>query len=151
MLAMVTMLAWVNPPLARAEVTVNEKQNFDGFTVFIPCAAGGAGEDVVFTGDLHVLMALTDNGAGGFHVKYHFQPQGLSGIGLVTGLKYQATGETQETFNVNAGQQDTYVNNFKIIGQGPGNNFLVHETFHFTINANGDVTASFDNLSIDCK
>jgi len=43
------------------------------------------------------------------------------------------------------------VNNFRIIGQGPGNNFLVHETFHFTINANGNVTAFVDHFSVDCK
>jgi len=32
-----------------------------------------------------------------------------------------------------------------------GNNFLVHETFHVTINANGSVTAFLDNFSIDCR
>jgi hypothetical protein len=43
------------------------------------------------------------------------------------------------------------VNNFRIIGQGPGNNYLVHETMHFTINADGTTTVSFDNLTVDCK
>jgi hypothetical protein len=43
------------------------------------------------------------------------------------------------------------VNNFRIIGQGPGNNYLVHEVFHVTINANGEVTAYVDNFSIECK
>ena len=43
------------------------------------------------------------------------------------------------------------MNNFRIIGQGPGNNFLVHETFHVTINANGVVTATVDNFSVECK
>ena len=45
----------------------------------------------------------------------------------------------------------TFVNNFRIIGQGPGNNFLVHEVFHITINANGDVTVIHDSISVDCK
>ena len=44
----------------------------------------------------------------------------------------------------------TFVGNFRIIGQGPGNNFLMHEVAHTTINANGDVTVTFDNLTIDC-
>jgi hypothetical protein len=43
------------------------------------------------------------------------------------------------------------VNNFRIIGQGTGNNFLVHETFHITVNADGTMTASVDNFSVDCK
>src|SRR5438128_141126 len=28
----------------------------------------------------------------------------------------------------------------RVIGPGPGNNYLVHENLHFTINANGTVT-----------
>jgi hypothetical protein len=125
--------------------------DFTGFSIFVPCAAGGAGELVVFTGQLHELISFNMNAAGGTSGFMHFQPQGLTGIGMTTGLKYQATGVTQTSFSVNAGEQMTFVNNFRIIGQGPGNNLLVHEVSHITIDANGNVTASFDNLSIDCK
>jgi hypothetical protein len=38
-----------------------------------------------------------------------------------------------------------------MIGQGPGNNFLVHETLHITMAADGTVTVMHDNFSIDCK
>jgi hypothetical protein len=38
-----------------------------------------------------------------------------------------------------------------MIGQGPGNNYSVHENFHITFNANGDVTAVQDNFNVDCK
>jgi len=141
-------LAGVLP--AKAEVTSNESIPID-LLVFIPCANGGAGDLVELTGELHVLLAFTADGAGGFHVKSHFQPQGVSGVSLTTGLHYNATGVTQETFNVKAGLEDTFVNNFNIIGQGPNNNLLVHENFHITINANGTVTASVDNFSVDCK
>ena len=47
--------------------------------------------------------------------------------------------------------ESSFVNNFKIVGQGPGNNYLVHENFHVTVSTNGDVTALHDNLTIDCK
>src|SRR6266571_2847053 len=30
-------------------------------------------------------------------------------------------------------------------------NFLIHENFHITINANGRVTAFVDNFSVDCR
>jgi len=43
------------------------------------------------------------------------------------------------------------VNNFYMIGQGPGNNFKVHETYHYTIDANGELTAFVDNFSVTCK
>jgi hypothetical protein len=45
---------------------------------------------------------------------------------------------------------EMFINNFRIIGQGPVNNFLVHETLHFTINADGTVTVFHDNFSV-CK
>lgn len=138
---------------AQAEVTTNVKVPIAPFTPFVPCANGGAGELVDFTGDLHVLFSFTIN-ANHVSGKAHFQPQGVSGVGLVTGDKYQAAGVTQEHFEgnlINGQFTDTFVNNFRLIGKGPGNNFLVHENFHVTINANGDVTAFVDNFSIDCK
>ena len=136
---------------AWAAVIDNESIDLTGFSVFIPCADGGNGELVVFEGFLHSLTAETFDRNGGVHIKTHFQPQGLTGVGLTTGEKYQATGVTQDQFNAKLGQTYTLVNNFRIIGQGPGNNFLVHETYHFTINANGTVTVGHDNFTVDCK
>jgi len=119
--------------------------------VFVPCAAGGAGELVELTGTLHDLFHITADGNGGFHVKQHDNPQELAGPGLTTGAKYQGNGVTQQEFNAKAGETQTFINNFRIIGQGPGNNFQLHENFHITINANGDLTASVDNFSADCN
>jgi len=119
----------------------------------VPCANGGAGEPVALSGDLHILFTFTING-NNVSLKSHFQPQGVTGVGLTTGDKYQATGVTQDHFKAslqNGQFEMTFVNNFRIIGQGPGNNFLVHITTHLTGNANGVVTASVDNFSLDCK
>lgn len=33
----------------------------------------------------------------------------------------------------------------------PGNNFMVHENFHVTVNANGTVTSVHDNFSVTCN
>jgi hypothetical protein len=122
--------------------------------VFIPCANGGSGEDVLLEGTLHETFHLGING-NRFQLKIIDNPQGLRGIGQVTGDKYQATGETQTMINdrtfVNGVFTESYINNFKIIGQGPGNNFLIHENFHVTVNANGTVTALLDHLTADCK
>ena len=146
-----TLLASMIVP-ANAAVQANDTTEIN-LTVFIPCAAGGAGESVDLTGPLHTLITFTINGnnVSGF---FHFQPQGISGTGETTGAKYQATGVTQESFKnslQNGQANETFVNNFRLIGQGPGNNFLVHETLHFTINADGAVTVSHDNFSADCK
>jgi hypothetical protein len=143
----------VSAAIAQAVVTKsNTIVNFDGFTVNVPCANNGAGEDVVFLGNLHVLITSTINSGGGARFKFHFQPQGLSGIGTITGDSYQATGVTQETDVIGkVGAETTFVNNFRMIGQGPGNNFLVHETFHVTVNANGVLTVFFDKATTECK
>ena len=151
MICLVAVVAILVVPV-RAAVQENDTTNIS-LTVFIPCAAGGAGEIVDLSGPLHTLISFTINGnnVSGY---FQFQPQGISGTGETTGTKYQATGVTQESFKTSLqnGQANfTYVNNFRIIGQGPGNNFLVHETMHLTINANGTATVFHDNFSIDCK
>lgn len=137
--------------LAKATTFTSNVQIPTTISVFVPCAAGGAGEVVVLSGTLHVLFHTTIDDSGGIHGMYHYQPQGISGTGLTTGDSYQATGETLGTIYSRVGGEVTDVNNFKIIGQGPGNNFLVHENFHFTVNANGEVTAFVDNFSVECK
>lgn len=134
--------------------TANVNIPLDGFTVFVPCAAGGAGELIVLNGSLHDLFHITVDDLGGVHVKLHDNPQSLSGLGQTTGAKYQGTGVTQEEFNLNGHglpSTDTFVDNFRMIGQGPGNNFMVHENAHITINANGVVTVVVDNLSVTCQ
>jgi len=137
---------------SRAEVTDNESIPVSIFS-FIPCADGGAGEFVQLDGDLHVLITFTING-NNVSGKFHFQPQGITGEGFVTGDKYQGTGVTQQNFkqSLQNGQFEfTFVNNFRMISELAGNNFLAHETFHVTITANGDVTVTHDNLSVECK
>jgi hypothetical protein len=119
--------------------------------VFVPCAAGGVGEEVYLSGTLHFLFRTTFDNRSGFHSKFHAQPQGLGGIGLTTGDKYRGTGVTQDQFNGKVGSTYTFVNNFRIIGQGPGNNLLIHETLHVTVNANGEVTVSVDNFRAECR
>lgn len=121
--------------------------------VFIPCAADGAGEVVFLSGDLHSLVHTTVNGNRvTFRSANH--PQGISGTGLTTGDTYQATGITQEvsTGSLVDGQfSDTFINNFRIIGEGADNNYLVRQSFHVTVNANGELTVFVDNFSVDCR
>ena len=135
---------------ASAQATaITENLQFPiAFVVFVPCANGGAGEIVSLSGTLHEVFHITFDANGGVHVKIHDQPQAIRGFGQASGAKYQATGVTQQQSNTNP---LTFVNNFRIIGQGPGNNFLVHQVFHVTVNANGAVTALFDRASAECR
>jgi hypothetical protein len=122
--------------------------------VFVPCANGGAGEYVELAGSINFLFHSTFDKSGGAHLQLRSNLQGVSGIGLTTGTKFQASQSESMVFNgslSDAPFESTSVSSFNIIGQGKGNNFVLHETAHFTINANGDVTAQHDNFSVDCK
>jgi len=154
MLVIVVMLAALLGPTAASAAadsfTVSSSFPID-IVVFVPCAAGGAGEDVELTGNLHDLFHVTFTPSGGFRLSVVDNPQGISGFGFSTGAKYQGTGITRDNFGGRIGFEETFINNFRIIGQGAGNNFLVHENFHITVNANGTITSFYDNFSVECK
>jgi hypothetical protein len=120
--------------------------------VWNPCANGGTGENVHLQGQLHLIFkgVLNDNG---FHGKYFLQSQHISGTGETTGDKYEATGVTQgENSNTSTSVRVViFINNFNLIGPGNGNNLLVHQTVHFTFNANGEVISEVDKMSVECK
>ena len=141
-----------NSPLPPALTETSSVKVPANIYVFADCALGGQGEEIYLAGNLHIVSHTTLDPNGGYHSTLSFQPQGISGVGSTSGDKYQATGITRYSDNyLNLPYTTTYVNNFRIIGQGPGNNYLVHETYHITINANGELTAFVDNWSIDCK
>src|SRR5437899_3998519 len=84
----------VSLQISHAEVITNVSVPVN-IPVSIPCAAGGAGELVVLSGDLHVLLRFTMSKSVGGHAAAAFQPQGISGRGQITGAKYQGTGVTE--------------------------------------------------------
>jgi hypothetical protein len=136
---------------AQATTTTTSEQVPVTVFAFVPCANEGAGERVVLTGTLHVLTHVTIDDQGGLHVQQHFQPQGVSGTGLTTGDDYRGAGVTRTEFNAAAAFELTSINNFRIIGEGPDNNFLVHSNFHLTVTPSGDVTTVVDNFSVECR
>ena len=146
LLGVVSVAALTSVSAAQAAVQTNIRVPLD-LSVTIPCT----GDTVQLTGPLHILVTSTvnNNTVSGSEL---FQPEGVTGTDLTTGAQYQGTGETRDNFSaslINAQAQFTFVNNFKIIGHDSAS-YLVHENTHLTINANGTVTASVDNLSITC-
>lgn len=134
-----------------AGVLVNTALPFEQ-VVSVPCAVDGSGELVQLTGFLHVLVTATFDAKGILHATTHFQPMGVAGTGLTTGDVYRATGITRDEVNgLNIPFETTFVNNFRIVGPGKGNNLAIHEVFHITVNALGEVTANFDLESTECK
>src|ERR1044072_8982649 len=90
-LVVMTVLT-VAPASAQATTFTNNVQTSIDIVAFVPCAAGGAGESVFFSGTLHGVSVTTIDDTGTFHTVLHFQPQGIQGEGLTTGANYQWTG-----------------------------------------------------------
>jgi hypothetical protein len=137
----------------RAEVTTNGEIPISR-EVFIPCANGGLGELVFLSGYVHIQNRVTI-GSHTLHFGFLSNPQGVVGQGQTTGDRYRGTGDTEYEMNLTPvpsfPYDFTFTSNFRIVGQGPGNNFLHHETYHVTINANGEVTTEMDRIMDECR
>ena len=105
-------------------------------------------------GAIEMHSHSTETGDGGMHMSTHIRPHGVVGVGQSTGAMYRGTGGTFEAEGWAEGGFPyvySFVNNFRIIGQGPGNNLLVHLVVHQRLDANGELTAEVDLSSSDCK
>ncbi len=94
---------------------------------------------------------VTLDSAGGFHIIGNANLQGITGTGLTTGDKYQATGADNFEFNGKVAEERTAAENIHFIGQGRVNNLLVHVTIHITVNADGTMTALVDKFRVSAS
>ena len=150
LLAITTVAMAASVSAAQAQVVTNETVSY-AYSGFVPCANGGAGEFVTGTIDVHNLITSTVNGNVDSW-QFQFQPRG-SLVGTITGDTYQLTGVTRGTYNdiQQSGEYTlTYVNSYQLIAPGPGNNLLVRENAHLTMQGD-DVVVRHDNFSIECK
>ena len=135
----------------KAEVLFNGLVPFT-MTVSIDCDQDRTPEDIVeLSGNLHVLVTATTNNKV-TTARELFVPRGVTGIGTITGATYRGVGKSQDsTIQVIDGPGVfTFVNNFYIIGEDGGYRYLVHETFHVTVDADGNVVVSHDSGFVTC-
>lgn len=118
---------------------------------FVPCANGGAGENVLLEGTLHLVSRFTVSANGEASATVHENLQGVSGTGQITGDKYQGTDSNTLGATLAAGTTFTQTSSFQVIGPGPDNNFTAHLTSHFTVNANGEITSDHFISSVECS
>jgi hypothetical protein len=115
------------------------------FTAFSQCA----GEELHFVGYFHWNSVTVIDATGGFHSVFVSNDHSLSGVGLITGIKYHEVGAYTEVFNItgSGAQEGTFTITLNYIGQGPGNNAINKANFHYTVNANGTTTVIFENFT----
>jgi hypothetical protein len=143
-----------NALTARAQVTHNVEQIPFEETLFVPCANGGAGEDVTLTGKITVMEQVVFTG-NGFTLVYQVSTDGVSGTGLTTGDKYVASGGTEHSvhgaFFDNSQQfTGTTLEQMRLIGRGQAANAIVRYKFHYTVTPSGTVTSSTSEETVTC-
>ena len=134
---------------ASSVATGNSVQPFFD-TVFVPCANGGVGEVVVLTGLLHInyIRVLTDSTS---LTRGTLNLLGASGVGQTTGATYRAVWSNPDmlSFHAQDGVTSSFIKVYRIIGQGPGNNYTVQFSFHVTV-VNGQLVSLADNFIVRC-
>jgi hypothetical protein len=120
-------------------------------TVFVPCANGGAGEDVALTGFTNFIYQIswTDQG---FTLVYHDNVHRVKGVGVNSGEKFIASGGTNGTVNgswVNSQWIGTTITHMRIIG--PNTNFTVIYKNHITVTSDGNVSVNNVEATAECN
>jgi hypothetical protein len=124
------------------------------FSIFVPCANGGAGELVEGIAKVHAVFGITEDGAGGFHLHSSFKVRG-AGLGTVTGDTYRFHAEepvlSVDRANDPAGPGFNAAITFKIdvIGTGDAPTFSVDAHAQITVNANGEVAMEKGDFTVN--
>ena len=114
----------------------------------------GCSEEVILTGELLVLIHTTFTPNGGIHNKEMVVYRNVTGVGLTTGTQYVAVGGDRQTGNVTGDNFQSTVTRttmFDIVSLDGTDNLALTATSHTTVNANGDATTIFDNISVRCN
>lgn len=118
----------------------------------VPCANGGEGEDVFIVGGGTTVFRPTIDSNGGIHTTFKFVSH-YHGTGLVTGDMYVANHTHTEVVNVRPGDlpfTETLVEHVKLTGTGQASDLRIRETYHITVNANGQVSVETSIATAVC-
>jgi hypothetical protein len=107
-------------------------------------------DPVALSGTLHAATTTVESPGGSVIVHVTFNPQGVTGIGLVSGSTYRGTGVTTQTITLTRGLTDTLVNNFRLLSPGAGGDVILQEILHVTIDADGTVKTEHVQTTVSC-
>ena len=134
-----------------ADVTSSEELIPYDQILFVPCAAGGLGEEVALSGSLKIVEQIVYNNHG-FTLNYHVIAQGITGVGLSTGEKFQSSGGIKSTITGEFGEDGQYSRVFtqqlRIVGQNTV--FKVVYKTKITVTPDGKITTTIQDENIDC-
>jgi hypothetical protein len=137
------------PMVAAASVTTEVFNEPFGYVPSLwPCT----GEVVEFNGVVSGVRHTTIN--GNRIIDNVTRVLRLQGEGLSTGNTYRLVNPLAVTFSgslINGQFSASFVGQFLITSQGPGNNLVSPVVGHVTVNANGDVTIELEKFGDECR
>jgi hypothetical protein len=108
------------------------------------------GETFTYTGSFHgVFNATVDDAGVVVHLVINDNIH-VSGTGD-QGSSYEGGETDQLIFNGRVGVEQTSVTSFTMISKGSAPNFYMHILFHFTVNADGTLTANINSVTASCQ
>jgi hypothetical protein len=134
-------------PPARSADVVNVTINIPAAVYDNPCL----GEAVALHGDLHLLISVDTDSAGGYHYLSTWNAS-YAGTGLDSGVAYRASERKQESWTARelpASHTTTSV--IQLVSKGGAPNAVLTTTVTTTIGADGVVTVTLDGTSVDCR
>jgi hypothetical protein len=112
------------------------------------------GEPIALSGNVRITFHVTSNPAGGVEMSFEGNPQGVSGVGTITGTSYRLASAVNR-FNTHTTAdgafQGSWFMSFTLIGQGSVSDLFYRSLLHYTVNPNGTVTGYVSDESISCK
>ena len=118
----------------------------DQLPIYFLRSADCTNEVVEISGTIHMVNQTQADGS----VIGHFNYQNVRGLGLTSGNIYQVSAIDDIRLSAPFPSSITSVQSFHLISRGSESNLLVEVLYHITVNANGEVTASIDDLNMQC-
>ena len=112
-------------------------------------------EDIYVQGSYTIKTTTVLDENGGVHSRFHFNWAGITGTGLTSGDTYVVPQVQSNTDYYHQGgfpANGTGTLTFQLVSKGSGENVRVKGVWHFTLNANGELTIDKDTfINIVCK
>lgn len=167
-LALLALLLAVAPVSAGAIVTRTEKEvpldatwtdeGVDEYGVEFDNCPDDHIEDIYVQGSYIIKTTTVLDENGGVHSRFHFNWAGITGTGLTSGDTYVvpqviSNRDYYHQFAEGEGPANgTGTLTFQLVSKGSGENIRVKGVWHFTTNANGELTIDKDTfINIVCK
>jgi hypothetical protein len=143
----VLIAVFIAGPVSAKAVTETNVQTFPQLTGVEDCD----GTETVVQSTVRFVTHSTTDANGGIHEFVNISIHGVSATDVngekVLFLYHQYQG--RNTFAVP--RTGTIADSAAIISSGPSDNRLIRQTFHFTINANGEVAIFRHEITVECR